>query len=325
MSDYEVVLSANQTVKTCKPALGFSFGAVQTGDPFRRRTQILGFHPQSDHNTDQTDHCQAPKAILLPVGEMTFPYQWAPNLMPTQLLRIGNVVIAGLPGEFTTMSGRRMRDAITKAFADNGQEVKVTLTGLANTYSNYIATYEEYQVQRYEGGSTMYGPHTLQAYIQQYVYLANNMAKQTRVAPGPVFPNLLKDEITVKPGVILDEPKIGHKFGDVLTNAKDTYHTGSEVMVTFVGAHPRNNAKLESTYLTVEKQNGDKWDVIATDANWETKFHWRRTNAVLGYSEVDVIWSIAANTPSGNYRDTSHHSLLPPTHFKCSQLYIFET
>jgi neutral ceramidase len=173
--------------------------------------------------SEEMTECQAPKAILLAVGEMNLPYQWTPDLMATQLFKIGDVVIAGFPGELTTMSGRRLRDAITKAFADNGQEVKVTLTGLANTYSHYIATYEEYQVQRYEGGSTLYGPHTLQAYIQQYVYLANNMAKQTRVAPGPVFPNLLKKEITVKPGVIEDSPKIGHKFGFNLNNV-DNYH-----------------------------------------------------------------------------------------------------
>ncbi|CAG2115002.1 unnamed protein product [Medioppia subpectinata] len=315
MSNYEVKLSDNKTVKTCKPALGYSFGAGTTdgegASMFQQGTHV-GEEPKFwdfvrnliTTPTKEITDCQSPKAILLPVGEMTFPYQWAPNLMPTQLLRIGDVVIAGLPGEFTTMSGRRMRDAITKAFADNGQKVKVTLSGLANTYSNYIATYEEYQMQRYEGGSTMYGPHTLQAYIQQFTYLANNMAKQTRVTPGPVFPNLLKDEITLKPGVVLDAPKIGHKFGDVLTNPKDTYHKESEVKVTFVGAHPRNNAKLDSTYLTVEKlnENNKDWDVMATDANWETKFVWRRTNAVLGYSEVDVIWNIPANAQNGKYR-----------------------
>lgn len=160
--------------------------------------------------------CQKPKAVLLPVGEMQFPYQWAPDLIPTQLLRIGDVVITGLPAEFTTMSGRRVRDAVTKAFADSGQKVNVVLTGLANTYSNYVATYEEYQIQRYEGGSTLYGPHTLQAYVQQFTYLSNSMAKKARIAPGPQFPNLLKQEITLKTGVVLDTPGIGHNFGNQL-------------------------------------------------------------------------------------------------------------
>lgn len=226
--------------------------------------------------------CQDPKAILLAVGEMKFPYQWAPDIIPTQLLRIGDVVIVGLPAEFTTMSGRRVRDAVTKAFADKGQTVKVALAGLSNTYSNYVATYEEYQIQRYEAGSTMYGPHTLQAYVQQFTYLANNMVTKTRVASGPDFPNLLKDEITLKPGVVLDATPIGHKFGQVVHNAQESYRTGSQVKVTFIGAHPRNNLRLESTFLTVERQqeNSTQWQVIATDASWETRYAQTRISSL---------------------------------------------
>ena len=47
-----------------------------------------------------------------------------------------------------------------------GPDVRVVIAGLANTYSSYIATFEEYGVQRYEGASTIFGPHTLDAYIQ---------------------------------------------------------------------------------------------------------------------------------------------------------------
>lgn len=48
---------------------------------------------------------------------------------------------------------------------------QVVLSGLSGTYSSYITTWEEYQVQRYEGASTAYGPHTLDAYIQTAVTL----------------------------------------------------------------------------------------------------------------------------------------------------------
>lgn len=105
--------------------------------------------------------CQYPKAILLPVGEMNFPYEWTPEVMPTQILEIGNIVIVGLPGEFTTMAGRRIRSDVAKIYAAHNRQVHVILAGLANTYSNYIATIEEYQLQRYEGGSTLFGPYTL--------------------------------------------------------------------------------------------------------------------------------------------------------------------
>lgn len=57
--------------------------------------------------------------------------------------------------EFTTMAGRRLRDAVktvltsggTKEFGSN---IHVVLAGLTNTYSQYITTFEEYEIQRYE-------------------------------------------------------------------------------------------------------------------------------------------------------------------------------
>jgi len=55
--------------------------------------------------------------------------------------------------EFTTMAGRRLRDAVKDVLTKSGQfdnNIHVVLAGLTNTYSQYITTYEEYQVQRYE-------------------------------------------------------------------------------------------------------------------------------------------------------------------------------
>lgn len=286
MSAYEVQLE-NKTVKTCKAALGYAFAAGTTDGPgakfFHQGTHEHESSPfwdtirnfLKDPSVEMVE-CQEPKAIILPVGELMFPYQWTPNIIPTQLLRIGNVVIAGLPGEFTTMSGRRIRNGIKKEFQKSNQTVHVTLAGLSNTYSNYIATFEEYQAQRYEGGSTMFGPHTLDAYLQQFKYLANRMSKNDlKVAPGSEFPNLLDKQLTLHAGVVLDTPPIGKKFGAVVHDVKTDheYHAGIDTIeVTFVSGHPRNNLQLESTYLTVEKlgSNSD-WKVVATDANWETK------------------------------------------------------
>jgi neutral ceramidase len=39
-----------------------------------------------------------------------------------------------------------------------GDNAYVVVAGPANTYSHYVTTREEYGVQRYEGGSTLYGP-----------------------------------------------------------------------------------------------------------------------------------------------------------------------
>lgn len=78
---------------------------------------------------------------------MRLPYQWQPNVVSTHLAMIGGLVIAGVPGEFTTMSGRRMREAIASTVEETAHPRPiVVIAGLCNTYSDYIATPEEYQV-----------------------------------------------------------------------------------------------------------------------------------------------------------------------------------
>lgn len=57
--------------------------------------------------------------------------------------------------EFTTMAGRRLRNAVRMVLTSGrnnelGNNVHIVIAGLTNTYSQYVTTYEEYQVQRYE-------------------------------------------------------------------------------------------------------------------------------------------------------------------------------
>ena len=47
-----------------------------------------------------------------------------------------------------------------------GPDLRLVIAGLTGTYSSYVTTREEYSAQRYEGASTIFGPSTLNAYIQ---------------------------------------------------------------------------------------------------------------------------------------------------------------
>lgn len=71
---------------------------------------------------------------------------WHPQIVETQLLRIGQVIIAGVPGEFTTMAGRRLREALDQSFTGMPSSAKIIISGPANGYTHYITTFEEYQV-----------------------------------------------------------------------------------------------------------------------------------------------------------------------------------
>lgn len=269
-------------VRGCLPAMGYSFAAGTTDGPgafdFTQGTTTDNplWNTVRDFLASPTPEdiqCQAPKPILLATGRVKFPFAWQPKVVPTQLLQIGNVVIAALPGEFTTMSGRRVRNVIRDSALQSGVsgDIHVITAGLSNIYTSYVATPEEYQVQRYEAASTIYGPHTLTLYLNQFEKLMQAMAANESVEPGPT-PQTLDDKVIVlTPPVFFDGAPFNRRFGDVVVQALHEYTAGSRVNVQFVSGNPRNNLQHDRTYLTVERQDSNgNWTVVATDASWET-------------------------------------------------------
>jgi len=277
--------------------------------------------------SEEQVRCHAPKPILLDTGGMDYPYAWQPELVESQVFKIGNLWIGVVPAEFTTMAGRRFRSAIHDAVVTNylgtAADTKVILTGPGNTYSSYVTTPEEYTVQRYEGAFTLYGMYTLNAYIEEFVYLATAIAKEVPLVDDGDPPDMTSNAINFLRPVVFDGAPFGKHFGSVLVDAQDMYRPGDLVTVTYVAGktptftksvfslpestlleylltslgNPRNNVTLGSTHLVVEQQHGDSWKIIRTDAYYSTKFKWHRTNTVLGYSTATIEWNIEEGTP----------------------------
>ena len=63
-----------------------------------------------------TTSCQGVKPIALHTGLM-LPYPWTPNVLPFQVVKIGNLFIAAAPFELTTMSGRRIKETMSQAIS----------------------------------------------------------------------------------------------------------------------------------------------------------------------------------------------------------------
>ncbi|CAH8469932.1 unnamed protein product [Dicrocoelium dendriticum] len=267
---------------TCKPAMGYSFAAGTTDGPgdfnFEQGTtegSVLWNMVRSFLKTPsaQLEECHKPKPILFATGEIDHPLPWQPAIVETQILRIGQLLIVALPGEFTTMSGRRIRNAVEK-IASPHSNIHIALAGLSNVYSSYVATPEEYMLQRYEGASTIYGPLTLPAYVQQYEKLASALLQNQSLPPGPRPPNYLDEVTQLLPPVLLDTVPWGHKFGDVMLQPNSVYDKIDDVVtVRFHSANPRNNLRQNDTFLKVElyDNNTNTWTTRFTDANWETK------------------------------------------------------
>uniref|UniRef100_F6UTT2 Neutral ceramidase n=1 Tax=Ciona intestinalis TaxID=7719 RepID=F6UTT2_CIOIN len=321
MTNQTVTLNATHTATTCKPAMGFSFAAGTTDGPgvfdFKQGdTSGNGFwkivrnflHGPSK----ELSACHSPKPILLATGEMQYPYPWQPDVVDTQLFRIGQFLISAVPGEFTTMSGRRLSQAVQEVFTEAEPNVKFesVIAGLSNTYSDYIATYEEYHVQRYEGASTIYGPHTLEAYIQQYKRLSQHMIKDAPLGPGGEAHDIIDKLKSFVLPVIMDTTPFGYSMGDTIVDANDTYYqvNGDTVSVQFYSGNPRNSPTFNMTFLEVQRLVNQTWKVVLNDGAWDTRFIWERSSFmgnIRGISEATIKWDISLNTPPGKYR--VHH------------------
>ncbi|BBN08047.1 neutral ceramidase [Marchantia polymorpha subsp. ruderalis] len=318
-SNVVVKLPNKQVIKTCPAAIGFSFAAGTTDGPgafnFEQGDnqgnlfwKVVGSFLKKP--SDEQIECQKPKPILIDTGEMYAPYAWAPSILPISILKIGQLVILGVPAEFTTMSGRRLRDAVKSTLIQQsngeiGNDVRVVIAGLANGYSQYVATFEEYEVQRYEGASTLFGPHTLSAYIQEFTKLATALVKGNDVSPGPAPPDMVDKQLEFLPGVLMDSTPNGKNFGDVKEDvpANASYTVGDKVEVEFYTGCPRNDLLTEGTYGLVELlDSSGKWIPSYDDDDWSTRFSWYRPKTMSPESYAVITWAIPQTVQAGTYR-----------------------
>lgn len=107
-----------------------------------------------------------------------------PQVLSVQLVRVGSLAVLGIPGELTTMAGRRLRTTVLDIVTGAGVK-HVALGTYANEYAQYVTTPEEYSSQQYEGASTLFGAHTLEGYQQVAAALATTIIQGTPADPGP--------------------------------------------------------------------------------------------------------------------------------------------
>ena len=359
LSNYTFPHPNGSIVHTCPAALGYSFAAGTTDGPgaFDFKQNNTG-SPNANpvwsvvrnflrEPSEEQKVCHGLKPILLDVGEISRPYLWTPNIVDIQILRVGQLLIIVSPGEATTMAGRRWKEALAASASevifssenepkDPSSDPIVVLGGPANSYTHYIATEEEYSIQRYEGASTLYGSHTLNAYINltlSYLpYLASDASESIPRPPrGPQPPIHINSSLSFIRGVVYDRPPLFKNFGDPLTDVPSSVllEKSTKVSATFVAANPRNNLRLENSFaevqmLVVERKKEEEedvpvpkpikakddndhdepippattetWITIRDDSDWDLIFQWRRINSVLATSEVDITWELGQGT-----------------------------
>jgi len=311
--------TGNDWQKLCSAARGFSFAAGGENGP----SNIPGIYEGMTRDTfsitdavnqvDQSalgglvrlafgavslgaiDECQGQKVNLLGTGALN----WVPEVVPVQLFVIGDFAILAMPAEVTTMAGRRLRQTVISELESIGVQ-KAVIAGLANTYTGYVTTYEEFQEQHYEGASTAFGPHTLGAYQQEFFNMADAIKSGFNLSDDKQPRDRSNDFRFNRPGVLTDSKHFWERFGKVLTNAQSSYDKGQTVKVSFRGGHPKNNLKTQDSFLTIQKWQDGSWVDYLSDSDWTTEYRWKRDG--LDRSIVDISWRIPSNQASGYYR-----------------------
>jgi neutral ceramidase len=211
-----------------------------------------------------------------------------PNALPLTTARIGDHVVATIPGEMTVELGRRVRAAVTKSV--DGVGVKgVVLAGLANDFIQYLTTPEEYDRQHYEGGSQLYGRVAGNMVMQQLAGLAGLMA-QGKPAPE-AYPFDPENGI---PGDAEPFPA-GAEKGVVVAQPKATRRLEHAVF-KWQGGERGMDRPVDRAFAAIERRVGKRW-VRATD-DLGIQIMW----AVDDSGGYTARWEPSRWMPLGTYR-----------------------
>lgn len=343
--DGEFTSQGSQT--TSPAAFGYAFAAGSTEDGgghplFRegmtRSSRLLDNIARSLMHAAPLSHsmrdAHRPKAILFAPGEMT-PPAYA-QVLSLGVAQLGQLAFVYGPAEFTTMTGRRIREQVAEALDLPARDV--IIAGFSNGYSGYVTTNEEYQTQQYEGGHTLFGPWTEAGYRQQYTRMAQAIAAGEQVGAGPA-PREMRGTIEAATlGTSHDLPPEAAEFGDVAQDTDDKYTGGNVVQVAFWTGNPLNYSPSGGSFLSVEKQDGDQWVEVADDGSWSTRCRWTQPSdeapseaekpaakkksplpdksslakpANLDAYQVWIEWTVPSDAPAGTYRIVHHGAFKP--------------
>lgn len=250
---------------------------------------------------DRLRDAQAPKGLVAPAGLLNRLQPFVQERVPVQLIRVGRLYLIGIPGEPTIVSGLRLRRTVATIVGAAPRDV--LCVGYSNAYIHYVTTPEEYDEQRYEGGSTLFGRWELPALMQVAADLAvamrNRMPIEAGEHPGPANTASWLRPVGEDVG----------EFGRVTVEPRHEYGAGQIVHAGFVSAHPNHDLRRGGTYLEIQRREGGEWIRVADDGDWSTMVRWRRSRrrgSSAAESTATVTWQIPDGTLAGDYRIVHH-------------------
>ncbi len=135
-------------------------------------------------NDFPVEHPQHPKQRFLSLGQEILKFILGLDTAPVHTLfalRIGETLIAGLPGEPTISTAYSMERVLLQATGCS----RGAVLPCCGDYGGYFATAAEYGAQHYEGSSTLYGRHSA-------AYLEARLLEAVRQDPASATPGVVK-------------------------------------------------------------------------------------------------------------------------------------
>jgi len=128
-----------------------------------------------------------------PLHDHFLPASGFPESVTLQVMRIGEVVLAAVPGEITTRMGRGIAGACSAAAREMPDVRHIALVSCANHYLSYFTTPAEYNAQHYEGAHSIWGEHAGEFIADELSALVAHLARGEAVSapehwtfsPGP--------------------------------------------------------------------------------------------------------------------------------------------
>ncbi|MEX2194159.1 MAG: neutral/alkaline non-lysosomal ceramidase N-terminal domain-containing protein [Thermoleophilaceae bacterium] len=220
--------------------------------------------------------------ITVPAGEF-------PPAAPLMVVRVGDRIIASLPGEATKEVGARVRRAVLDQTGGTGVE-KVVIAGLANEFLSYITTPEEYERQHYEGGSTLFGPYTSN-------FLRDRLVELTRALVGG-GPAPEPYELDVTRGVEPEGPPYpeGAAEGTTVSQPDAEVPRLGHAGIVWDGGPLGHDRPLGRAFLVAERKVRGRWREVDSDLG--LAMLWR----VDEQGRYDAYWEVPRDAPAGVYR-----------------------
>lgn len=243
---------------------------------------------------------------VLPILFVDEWWTWAMNPTEVADVRLGDFLLALIPGELSSWLSRRLRDNLTAATGLS--EDRVATFGYSNGFQGYLLTEWDWMQGGYETAMNSWGPRFGDWLVDRNVELAQTLLS----AEGPEIYPEPSHAVLPLPDMLPTGYETSESPGRRLDNPAPSYRRFETVSFAWAGGF----SGVDSPRVKFEKWDGDSFEPVLrsngaamTDGGMDTvltaaptpdyttrRFPSRRLHRYA------IAWELTADTPLGRYR-----------------------